>query len=531
MITVRRRCLTITMVVALLLVGTSSRVAHTQSAARPNIVVIMIDDYDFASLGQMVVGGMLPNLARYFLQSGFLFSDAYSVAGLGGPSRATFLTGQYPHNHKVERGFPPSGVEVMDPTSTVATWVKAAGYRTAHVGRYVTGYGWWTPGTVIPPGWDEWNTLLDPGSNNLQEYKINVNGTVVDVGQIARQSGTELHQIDVLSVLARNFLVQSATSSDPFFLMVTPGAFNLATNPAYNVCPQAPFPYYDPLFAGHILGAAQKPAARHLDTIFGNSQQFPLLRGPSFNEADVTDKPLYVATIGAMRDEDIACLEKRHWRKLEVLRAIDDMIGMVMGTLEATGKLGNTVAVFTADNGWIDGQHRVAGKGLPYEEAIRVPLMIRTRSTAPLQIIPRMVLNTDLAPTIASLAEATPTHAVDGRSLVPLMDNPQIAVWRKMGLHEYVGGFDPFAERILPPSFSALRIDRSVRARLYAKYPAVFGLDGELYDLTTDPYQMQNLYTVTARRAERDWLDLWLNVMKTCKGTDCQLLENYFYFQ
>lgn len=526
----RRRWFVVTSAVIALSLLLQQRPARGQSPDKPNIVVIMIDDYDFASLATLVVRGMLPNITRYFLQAGYTFTDAFSVAGLGGPSRATFLTGQYPHNHGVEWGFPPSGVEALDDSSTVATWLQSAGYRTGHMGRYVTGYGWWTSATAIPPGWNDWKALLDPSSNNLENYKFNFNGTVVDVGAISRTLGIELHQVDVLGVLARDFIRQTATAPQPFFLLVTPGVFNFSTDPPYNTCPVAPYPYYDPLYGGSILGVAQKPAARHLDTIFGDATGFPLLQPPSFNEADVSDKPTFVQYIGQMREEDIECLQKRYWRKLEVMRAVDDMVGTVMGELESNGKLANTVAVFTGDNGWLDGQHRVVGKGVPYDEALRVPLIIRTRGNTQPRLVTRLVLNTDLAPTIAQFAQATPTHAVDGRSLLPLLQNPETAPWRRIGLFEYIGGIDPFAFRVLPPSYSAIRTDRTTRPRLYARYDSVNGLDGELYDLALDPYQMQNRYTDPGRVAERDWLELWLGALKACSGTGCQALENYFFF-
>jgi N-acetylglucosamine-6-sulfatase len=506
-----------------------AQVGRGQSAQKPNIVVFMIDDYDLTSLWTLIARGMMPNLRKYFVDVGFGFADSFSVAGLGAPSRATFLTGQYPQNHGVRWGFPSSGLEVLNESSTVATWLQSAGYRTGHVGRYVTGYGWWTSQTAIPPGWNDWKTLIDPTSNNTLTYKMNLNGSIVDFAELSQTLGTELHQVDVVGILASDFVVQTARVAQPFFLVVAPGVFNLAMHPAYNVCPGETYQHYDPLFGGSPWGAAQQPPARHIDTIFGNVAAFPLPTPPSFNELDVSDKPGWVSNIGLLSEEIIDCLQKRHWRKLEGMRAVDDMIGLVMGSLESTGALANTVAIFTADNGWMDGQHRAAGKGLPYEEAIRVPLFIRTRGSTQPRWITKMVLNTDLAPTIAQLAQATPTLTVDGRSLVPLLQNPDTAAWRKIGLLEYVGELDPFAVRALPSSYFAVRTDRT-RPRAYVRYPNLSGLDGELYDLTQDPFQMQNRYTDPARRAERDWLELWLNALKTCRGTTCQALENYFYF-
>ena len=513
-----------------LLAGPDAQVTHGQTATKPNIVVIMIDDYDLTSLWTLVANGKMPNLTRYFLTGGSIFSEAFSANGLGGPSRATFLTGQYAHNHGVTWGFPPRDLQVLNESSTVATWLQGAGYRTGHVGRYLTGYGWWTSKTRIPPGWNDWKTLIDPSSNNTEQYKMNLNGAVVDFGQLSTQLGVQLHQVDVLSVLATDFVKREAPSASPFFLMVTPGVFNPQVEPVYNVCPGPGAPFYDEFFGGSIFGASQMPATRHFDTIFGNTTNFPLPRSFSFNESDITDKPVWVQYPEFFQQPTIDCLEKRYWRKLEGMLAIDDMIGSVFGEIERNGELANTVAIFTGDNGWLDGQHRMSGKGAPYEEAIRVPLIIRPRNAGTqAKVITKLVLNTDLAPTIATFAQATAGHVVDGRTLVPLMTNPDLA-WRKIALIEYEGDLDPFAEKPLPPSYFAVRTDRT-RPTTYARYPTVLGgTQGEFYDLAQDPYQLENQFFNASRNAEKAKLEQWLTLMKTCRGVGCQILENYFTF-
>ena len=516
--------------VGAILLGPQAPVAHGQAAGRPNIVVILIDDYDLASLWTLVATGKMPNLTRYFVQAGYIFTNSFSVAGLGGPSRASVLTGQYPHNHGVTWGFPPRDLEALNESSTVATWVKTAGYHTGHVGRYVTGYGWSTSSTAIPPGWDDWNTLIDPSSNNTEQFRMNLNGTVVNFGQLAAQYGVELHQNDIVSVLATNFVRSASTSQQPFFLMITPGVFNEATEPTYNVCPGPDAPQYDPFWGGSPYGAAQQPPARHLGTIFGNTTMYALPRPPSFNEEDVSDKTVWTRYPRLFTSDVIDCLQKRWWRKLEVMLSVDDMIGSVFGELERNGALANTVAIFTGDNGFLDGQHRAVGKGVPFEEAIRIPLFLRPRGGTQPRVIDRLVLNIDLAPTIATFTQATTTHLVDGRSLVPLLQAPDTLAWRKVGLLEYEGDFDPIDNLVLPPTYFALRSDRP-QPRMYARYPTTvgtFGLEGELYDLSQDPYELTNLYWDPARTAERNRLDTWLTALKTCRGLGCQILENYF---
>jgi N-acetylglucosamine-6-sulfatase len=498
------------------------------SAVRPNIVVVMIDDFDVESLQMLVQNGMMPNLKRYFLDVGYDFSEAFSTASLGGPSRATFLTGQYPHNHGVVANYPPlGGVTLLNASSTVATWLKTAGYRTGLVGRYVTGYGWWTDGSVIPPGWDDWQALVDPSSFNMHQYQINFNGAVVDIGAIAASQGVELYQTDILTFAALQAIGRAAADPRPFFLNIAPVSFNFEV-PIYNECPDPndPGPW-----GGSFLGVTQRPASRHMNTIFGNDLAFPLPGGRSFNEEDVSDKPAWVRANAPFTVEDVDCLKKRHWRKLETLRAVDQLIGVVMNDLEVRGLLANTVAIFTADNGFLEGQHRFPQKTPAYEDSIRVPLVIRT----PWNNVPRnmnkLAINTDLAPTIAHLALATPTHAVDGRSLVPLLQNPEALPWRTIGLlaHRRDPGEGTTDGRFTgPPDYVAARTAWPT-PRKYVRYPTVpDGLNGEYYDLTADPYELENRYADPARQAEIQRLEAWLTALKTCKGIACYLLETYF---
>jgi arylsulfatase A-like enzyme len=500
----------------------ASQPAVVAQATRPNIVVFLIDDYDIGSLMLLVQKGLMPNLKKYFLDAGYNFVESFSVASWGASSRATFLTGQYPHNHGVLANFPPSGgAALLNDRSTIATWLKTAGYRTGFVGRYLTGYGLWTDASQVPPGWDEWFGLVDPSSLSTSDYSISINGTVIDIGQIAVQQGTELYQTDVLSYAAGTVIERSIAARRPWFLTVAPLAFNLEL-PLYSECPNPSDPSG---LGGNIWSFTQRPALRHAGTIFGNEIEFPLPIKPSFDEADVDDKPEWVRSRPRLAAEDADCLKKRYWRQLEVMRAVDDQVGYVMGIIENAGALSNTVAIFTGDNGWNGGEHRLPFKGYAYEETIRVPLIVRPTGLVQPREIRQLVLNTDLAPTIAQLAQARPTHSVDGRSLVPLALDP-LAAWRTVAMLEHVADEGYFGDPN-PPSYFGLRTDAS-RPRTYVQYQS--GIDGELYDLDLDRYQLQNLYADPQRQVERDRLNSWLDAMKGCAGLTCYLLESYFTF-
>jgi N-acetylglucosamine-6-sulfatase len=502
-----------------------------QTATRPNIVVIMADDLDTASLSRLVDKGMMPNLKRHLVDVGFEFTESFSTGPFASPSRATFLTGQYPHNHGEIGGNSWIGETLrLDQSSTVATWLKAAGYRTGMVGRYLTGYGLFTDRQYIPPGWDHWAGLLDPTTWSTDQYWMNVNRTLVDFGTLSSTLGLELYQTDVVTLLAGGFIREAPSFGRPFFLVVNPVVFNREMFPGpsrFNVCPDPT----DPLFNGTYWGVAQRPPSRYFNTIFGNRTDFALPQLAGFNEADVEDKPDWVRTNPSLGLDEVDCLEKRYWRRLEAMRAVDDLVGHVVAALEDTGALENTVLIFTADNGLMDGQHRFPEKSPAYDESIRVPLLIRVPGHSVPRRVDKMVLNTDLAPTIANLAQAVPTRVLDGRSLLPLIEDPNHSPWRGIGLFQHVtdGPTSGFGFGFnFPPSYVAVRTDVA-NARLFVRYPTVtIGVDGELYDLTVDPYELDNRYTDAARSEEVERLRRWADALKTCRGLTCYILETYF---
>jgi arylsulfatase A-like enzyme len=474
----------------------------------------------------MVERGLMPNLKQHLLDKGFEFTHAFSNAIYGAPARASFLTGQYPHNHK-EMGTSPifGGVPKFNEGSTIATWLRAAGYRTGLAGRYITGYGVHTPPTSIPPGWESWAGLVEYDGWAVDKYKININGTVVDFGALATQFGVEMYETDTLAYLAGEF-IRTSTATRPFFLWVTPVAWNREIWPGpsiYNVCPDPASPWY-PVMGGPWWSVSQRPPLRYRDTIWGDPS-YPLPQSPAFNEADVSDKPDWLQQVPLMTGEMIDCLQKRYWTRLEVMRSADDLVGHVMKMLETTGRLSNTVVIFTGDNGLLDGQHRYPEKSPPYDDGIRIPLVIRTRtSTAPVQLS-QLVMTSDLAPTIAQLAGVTPAHTVDGRSLVPILQNPSLA-WRNMYLFEHGPGYTSTTIPA-PPTYFALRTG-AADPFLFAEYANVTGINGELYDIAADPHQLESLYTKPEVQPQVQIWRQWLTAMRGCSGVVCQIFEAYF---
>lgn len=497
-----------------------------QAQSRPNIVLIMVDDLNVNMLQTMVSKGMMPHVKTHFVDAGYEFTQSFVTRAMGGPSRVTSLTGLYAHNHGVlgHLNNTNGGISRFDASSTVATWLKGAAYRTGYVGKYIPGYGTWTAPTYVPPGWDDWTGVLEPHNHSMDDYSLNHNGSVIDFGPLYQQYGDTFHQTNILTLQAGTFIRTAPLFLRPFFLYVAPTAVNMEL-PFQNECP-------DPsalLWGGNFWGATSRPATRHRNTIFGNTADFPLPMSPSFNEEDVTDKPDWMQQNPRLTVEDVDCLQKNYWRRLESLRSVDDLVGHVVQSLQATGAMSNTVILLTSDNGLYLGEHRLGEKSSAYEASIRVPLYVRAPWTTVPRQVGQPVVNNDLAPTIAQLAGVTPGHVTDGRSIVPLLQNPSTTAWRRIFLFEH--WFEVDLPTVTAPTLFAVRTTASTRSRLFVTHPsATTGVASELYDVTLDPHQLTNLVLDPARQAEATRLNQWLTALKTCRGLTCAVLENIFTF-
>ena len=367
------------------------------SAAQPNIVFIMSDDQDIATLQYM------PRVQELLAAQGVSFANSFVTSSICCPSNVTALTGQYTFNHGVlNNTLPTGGFEKFvnmrtdgDPAtqgdeSTLATWLDDVGYNTARVGKYLVSYP--DDSTYVPPGWDEWYATYG-GSGMYFNYAMNENGQVVRYGSAPEDYGT-----DVLTAKAVDFIERAeANDAQPFFLQFTPSA------------PHGAFP---------LRNGPPIPAPRHLGMFAGATAP----RTPSFNEADVSDKPLPISSRPLLTAAQIADIDSQYQKRLESLQSLDEGIGRIVETLAARGELDNTYIVYTSDNGYHLGQHRAFdGKFDVYEEDIRVPLIIRGPGVQVGATVDQMAVNIDLAPTMARWGQATPDRVMDGQSLTPLL--------------------------------------------------------------------------------------------------------------
>jgi arylsulfatase A-like enzyme len=386
----------------------------------------------------------MPAVLDQLADSGMEFTQAFVTTPACAPSRASIMTGQYAHNHRVLRNGRPYGAPAFDDSSNLATWLRNAGYRTGFFGKYLNRYTkmWeaWVERPYVPPGWDDWRAFDSNGDGSYFDYSMVENGWVVAYGD-----DEEDYSTDVISGHALGFIDAVAREGRRFFI-------------AYN--PSAPhFPY--------------TAAPRHVGMFSSLLPWTP----PNMLEPDVSDKLAWVRGLPFTLESFLRAMRIRT-RQLTMLQAVDEFVDDLMEKLREYGIENDTLVVFTSDNGMAWGEHRYIGKACGYEECLRVPLLVRYPRLVPLaRQSSSVVLNVDLAPTLAELAGAPPPPGSDGRSLVRVLDGtdrePRDAFF-----------FEAFA---WPKLYFA-----GVREAGWKYVEYQYG-EQELYDLVSDPYELENI--------------------------------------
>ena len=485
------------------LIGVAALLSHGQggsshggSAAtrRPNIVMIIDDDQTaeqqrFLAKTNSAIGG-----------HGVTFNNSFVNFSLCCPSRSTLMTGQYAHNHRVLGDEPPAGgYEKLAPTlgNTLPVWLQRAGYHTGLFGKFLNHYGRVSP-TAVPPGWNEWYGEVDNhrvgGNYSVYGYTLNENGRLVHYGSRPSVVDPPVFSTDVLSRLAAGFIRRRARSDQPFFLYIAPRDPHL--EPIACRCP-----FDNP-----------RAAPRHEGTLAGLTAP----RTANFNEADVSDKPPAVRNLPLLPPTEIKRIDARYRAEAESLLGVDDLVENVVRTLKQQGDLGNSVILFTSDNGFFHGEHRInRGKVLPYEPSIRVPLLIRAPGLPQGVHRRQPVGNVDLAPTILDFARARPGRVQDGQSLIPIMRDPRYWPGRGLDLEAYRKPVNAKQGSSPPVIFQGVRTDRY----MYARYRS--GAQ-ELYDLRNDPLELQNAASDPAYAGARTALQRLLGQLVNCVGRACR---------
>jgi len=477
---------------ALVLVALAAAVAPGAQAAadRHNIVVIMTDDQDFRSMWAM------PQTRKLLAKRGTTFRQALVSLPLCCPSRATYYTGQYAHNHDVRwNTFPLGGYDKLRQDEVLPLWLQRAGYRTIHIGKYLNQTGERNP-TEVPRGWSDYMGGVDPSTYDYYGMTLNHNGKLVTYPRNDRHYST-----DVYARLARKAIADATRRGGPFFLSVAPNAphtVSVKSNAEIEGTPALAPPRYRKRFA---------------DLTFPHY--------PNFNEVDISDKPDWMPTIfpplTAKQERELAA----HYRgRMGAVRGVDDLVAGVVRALDQAGVLGSTDILFTSDNGWMLGEHRLVDpkteddrasgvKYFAYEGASRVPLIAAGPDFPRGRVVDGPVVNADLAPTIAQIAGATPGLAPDGRSLVPVAQNPALVAGRGVLLE----GFEN------PRSAPAYTSIRTQRYRLDVQFDGV----EQLYDLERDPWELQSVHADPRYARIKATLAAGLERLRTCAGETCQV--------
>jgi len=406
-------------------------------SSRPNILVILTDDQRVGTLG------MMPVTRQLFMRQGTTFPNGFVTTPLCCPSRASILTGRYAHNTGVHTN---GDALDLDQSTTVERYLHDAGYQTGIVGKFLNTW----PLTRDPPYFDRWSIF----GYGYYHTPWNVQGRQVTVNEYSTDfiAGRAVQDLQAFE----------ARDSKPWFLYV-------ATSAPHDPWTPEPQHAHDPL-----------P---------------PFRKNPAMREANLSDKPPWVRRSPHLSDATIASTRAG---QLRTLPSVDDLVARVFRTLNRLGETRNTLAVFLSDNGFLWGEHGLAGKranesdvGIslssgkryPYTPSIQVPFMVRWPGhLAGRATDRRIVANVDLAPTFLQAAGVRPKSAVpmDGRSFLSRSSRRDL-------LFEY------YQDRMYPlvPTWDSIRSS----AFQYTEY---FGSSGriafrEYYDLRHDPFELRNL--------------------------------------
>ncbi|MES2620434.1 MAG: sulfatase-like hydrolase/transferase [Bacteroidota bacterium] len=545
----------------------------TQAQQKPNVVIILADDLD-----DMVTPQFFPEVLPVLdslKQNGIDFTNSFTPMSICCPSRAALLSGKYGHKTEVMRNGNTKGgwkyFKDDEPAALPAQLVKA-GYRTAMIGKYLNGYKKKKSKPLpLPYGWTDGAVMVSAPMPIYRGYnydlliwdkaaKLNDTAWVAPYAQIEKHGKQEEdYSTDVLTKKAVAF-IESAEQHDaqPFFLYLTPTPphFPLPAAPRHEQKASkrwlnTPMPQTPNYFNDYGKLATEKEKEKPLDkSLWLTSNWKKRLR-----QQDKGRFYYNLAFTGKLPKEIKSFMQATWYYRMASLYALNDMMEQVIATLKAEGEWDNTLLIFTSDNGFHLGSKGLYHKGSPYEEAIRVPLVIAGGDSLHLNIAGKSeewIVNLDLMPTLLELAGVDIPSDVDGKSIVPLLNKNAAANHqsRESFIMEYIspGGTDfifggpklniklfpsPLLDR---PSYNAIRMITDIevdgiatkktfkyiewekyygmkkfRNKLENKDPQLLAkiaagnkhatkkkekaeaVETELYNITDDPYEMDNL--------------------------------------
>jgi N-acetylglucosamine-6-sulfatase len=447
----RRTCACLLLAVVAWVVCARPPQARAQAAVKPNLLFVLSDDQRADTMQVMpATVGNFP----------IRFKNMFVTTSLCCPSRSSFLTGRYVHNTGVTTNVGYPKFQPQEPDS-LGPWLRAQGYYTGFVGKYFNHFSIDDP---APPGWDEFygkvweddGTPIGDSSSFALREKYREDGVLHDgVTFYSPNTTPESYITTVIGDLAVRFLERARDprfnpQDKPWALLVWPNAPNIgAPEDQYKL---APLPRWR--------------------------------RPPSFLEKDMSDKPREIRR-SPYRKDSAAFHARVRRNQLRQLLSLDDLVDRLFKRLRANGERSQTWGIFASDNGRLWGEHHLSRKVYAYEESIRVPLRMWIPGMGK-RVVTDLVANIDVAPTLTALAGDSSRHHFDGRSLLPLLNQPDPA-WRSVLL----------LENWIKARFDGLR----TKQWKYVLYRA--SGHQELYDLHADPYELVNVWRHHPRVTER----------------------------
>lgn len=447
--------------------------ASNKSTTGKNVILVVTDDLRYDDMKD------LPGLRNFLNNHGKEFSRTYSTYSLCCPSRATFLTGQYAHNNKVksnttkgkEWGGAQGGYTYAVNNTSVEqdaypTYFENTNYRTAFIGKYLNGYR----GQAVPPGYDYW--FAREGSPAGNTY--NINGKTVK---------NNIHDTYIYRNKALQFI---SASEDPFVMSI------------YTDAPHQPANY----------------APKHEDRKRQKKLNF---NKPSFDEADVSDKPAWIRKQDRLKGWEKDRIQKLYQNRLRSMLSVEEMMRDIKDRLKKEGEWNNTYVIFTSDNGFHFGEHRLAqGKRTAYKEDIHIPMWVIGGSVPKDKKDSRIIGNHDFAPTIADMTGVA-HKKVDGSSFLPLIEGKKVPWRKRLAIEGYES--QTTTGRSEHPDYNGF-------VNLHFTYVEYPNGERELYDHRTDPYEIKS-------RPESFNRPLWKkfagysNTLKDCEGASCRKAEGF----
>ncbi|GKT61402.1 hypothetical protein ColTof4_01483 [Colletotrichum tofieldiae] len=487
------------------------------SNERKNVVIILTDDQD-ATMDSVAY---MPRLKEHIIDQGVSFANHFTTTAICCPSRVSLWTGRQPHNTNVTDVDPPYGgfpkfIAQGLNDAYLPVWLQDAGYATYYAGKMFNSHTVNNYNAPFMAGWTANNFLLDPGTYSYLNpiYQRNHDEPIHHKGR---------HTTELIQEHAAQLLDDAMDSGNPFFVALAP---------------IAPHSNIDANDGGPPVMTEPVPLRRHADLF----HDVTVPRTQSFNP-DRPSGASWIAGLPRLNATSVAALDAFYRQRLRALQGVDELVEQVIRRLEAAGRLDDTYVIFTSDNGYHLGQHRLPpGKECGYDEDIRVPFFVRGPGVAKGARVDAVTAHIDVAPTLFRVAGIELRSNFDGAPMpLPrevgqeeadnkdddknIREHVAVEYWGTAIAEGRVGGFDGNGQIVMANNtYKAIRL-KSQRRNLY--YAVWCTNEHELYDLQTDPHQMNNLYPAVRPAAawlERlvERLDSLMMVMKSCKGVTCR---------